>query len=328
MTDLLEEAVAALRADGEQAAQRGSDLTRARIMRTLQSGDADVGMGADANMDAEPEDLLEVTTGALRAVGEANAKAEAGRMTRARVMRSLHGNKRRRHTRMAVLIPLAAIFIGGAAYASASGELPRMLDTLAEKVGLKSPTRLDHGDDEGLAQGSKGATPARVVEKQPEEVAEAPEEPVEEEKTPEVEEPIEIAAEPVETPAEKPVAKPVANEPAKPEKTAAKAPAAPVGKAPAAAAVTAPKLDGHALYQAAHQAHFSERNYSRALGAWERYLQAAPRGRFSTEAAYNRAICLVRLGRMAQGKAALKPFAEGRFGGYRQSEAQQLLDAL
>lgn len=50
-------------------------------------------------------------------------------------------------------------------------------------------------------------------------------------------------------------------------------------------------------------------------------------GRFASEASYNRALCLVRLGRHAEAKRALEPFASGTMG-YRQSEARQLLQEL
>jgi TolA-binding protein len=83
-----------------------------------------------------------------------------------------------------------------------------------------------------------------------------------------------------------------------------------------------------ALYMAAHQAHFSQRNWTLALASWNRYLKAAPRGRFASEAYYNRGICFARLGNKQAAIQALRPFAQGSFGGYRQSEATQLIDAL
>jgi TolA-binding protein len=81
------------------------------------------------------------------------------------------------------------------------------------------------------------------------------------------------------------------------------------------------------LYRLAHEAHFSSHDYARALSGWDAYLRAAPRGRLATEARYNRAICLLRLGRDAEARLALEPFASGKMG-YRQSEAQQLLGEL
>jgi len=56
-------------------------------------------------------------------------------------------------------------------------------------------------------------------------------------------------------------------------------------------------------------------------------LRSAPNGRFATEARYNRAICLLRLGRDGEARQALEPFASGKMG-YRQNEARQLLDEL
>jgi TolA-binding protein len=86
--------------------------------------------------------------------------------------------------------------------------------------------------------------------------------------------------------------------------------------------------DQHELYRAAHQAHFGTRNCAAALRAWDEYLSLAPTGRFSAEAQYNRALCLVRLGRGGDAAIALTPFARGAYGSYRQREARELLEAL
>lgn len=83
-----------------------------------------------------------------------------------------------------------------------------------------------------------------------------------------------------------------------------------------------------AVYQRAHQAHFGAHDSAAALRGWDDYLRAYPNGRFALEAQYNRALALVRLGRYSEGRAALAPFAAGRYGGYRQSEARALLDAM
>lgn len=81
------------------------------------------------------------------------------------------------------------------------------------------------------------------------------------------------------------------------------------------------------LYREAHDLHFRGGNPGAAVGAWERYLAAAPRGRFAPEARYNRAIALLRAGRRAEGLAALRPFASGAHGAYRRDEARQILEA-
>lgn len=83
-----------------------------------------------------------------------------------------------------------------------------------------------------------------------------------------------------------------------------------------------------ALYRKAHRAHFGGGDPGEALARWEEYLARAKGDRFGPEAAFNRAICLVRLGRTAAARDALTPFAAGHYGSYRRHEAQRLLAAL
>jgi hypothetical protein len=75
--------------------------------------------------------------------------------------------------------------------------------------------------------------------------------------------------------------------------------------------------------QALHLAHDPA-----ALAAWDAYLQVAKQGALIPEAKYNRALCLVRLGRKAEARAALQPFASGQYTNYRREEARALLEAL
>lgn len=89
-----------------------------------------------------------------------------------------------------------------------------------------------------------------------------------------------------------------------------------------------PKLDEMALYREAHRAHFVERNYAVALSHWDRYLAFAPRGAFALEARYNRGVALYRLGRREAAREALRPFADGAYGGYRVREAAHMLEEL
>jgi hypothetical protein len=65
-----------------------------------------------------------------------------------------------------------------------------------------------------------------------------------------------------------------------------------------------------------------------ALAAWDAYLALAEHGALVPEARYNRALCLVRLGRKSEARLALEPFAHGDYAAYRRNEAQALLDAL
>ena len=84
------------------------------------------------------------------------------------------------------------------------------------------------------------------------------------------------------------------------------------------------------LYRKAHQLYFHGGDYAAALAAWDAYLAAEPTGRFAIEARYNRALCLVRLARLAEGRDALLPFAHGEVepAGYRRDEAQQMVDKI
>lgn len=81
-------------------------------------------------------------------------------------------------------------------------------------------------------------------------------------------------------------------------------------------------------YDAAHALHFDSGDWPAAIDAWSSYLASFPRGHFVLEARYNRALALVRAGREEEARAALAPFAEGRYGAYRRSEARSLLEAL
>jgi hypothetical protein len=83
-----------------------------------------------------------------------------------------------------------------------------------------------------------------------------------------------------------------------------------------------------AAYRTAHALHFDAHDPEGALAAWDGYLARYPSGRFALEARYNRALCLVRLGRTDEAQAALAPFVAGVHGGYRQHEAQALAEAL
>lgn len=101
---------------------------------------------------------------------------------------------------------------------------------------------------------------------------------------------------------------------------------------PAAPSASTPRREAAdpalALYRVAHHAHFVEHDAAAAVAAWDAYLAAAPKGQFAPEARYNRALGLVRLGRSAEARTALEPFANGRFGSYRQAEAAALLERL
>lgn len=82
------------------------------------------------------------------------------------------------------------------------------------------------------------------------------------------------------------------------------------------------------LYRDGHRKHFQQGDCVGAMAAYERYIAEVPKGRFVLEASYNRALCLARLGRTGEAAAALRPFAEGRYGTYRRQEAQRIIEAM
>jgi hypothetical protein len=110
----------------------------------------------------------------------------------------------------------------------------------------------------------------------------------------------------------------------------APAPPPPVAKQPVRArpAPTAP-TPIEVLYRKAHDLHFHGGDHAAVLAAWDAYLAAEPTGRFAVEGRYNRALVLARLGRYAEARDALAPYARGEVaGGYRKSEAALLVERL
>ena len=234
------------------------------------------------------DDLLNAATQALKE--ESTAEDADGRFTRARVMASLHQGRVKRRTRLAFLLPLAACLAGGTAWGAATGRLPAMFQSIGELVSYSSKAPPEWRPRPASVAPSAGTTPVEKVSPPPPEPEPAREAPA----------------------------------PAK---------ALPVAPPSGAAVIAAPSssaafrdTDGD-LYRLAHEAHFARQDYAAALVGWDAYLRAAPGGRLATEARYNRAICLLRLGRDAEARRALEPFATG-FMGYRQNEARELLSEL
>ncbi|WP_437933159.1 tetratricopeptide repeat protein [Sorangium sp. So ce341] len=278
------------------------------------------------------DDVLREAARALRE--EADASVARRDETRARVMRSLKAQRARRLTTVRVVVPLAAVLVGSAAWASAARWFPDAFQDIASQLGLSAaePPRDPPAPPPRARSGPRHAADAPAPE------AEAPK--VEAPAPPEAE----ASAAPV---APAPPSLPTADPPVAPAPQRApelavapraRPPVAPSAARPAPARASAsdpqaiqrppPGPDADALYQAAHRAHFVERDPASALSAWDAYLAAAPRGRFAVEAQYNRALCLVRLGRKDEAQRALEPFAQGSFGGYRQAESRSLIEAM
>jgi hypothetical protein len=134
-----------------------------------------------------------------------------------------------------------------------------------------------------------------------------------------------VSEAPLPTPTEHEVLAPLPPEVPSPP-LAARDPHAPPSPAPAASGPTA-----DSLYAIAHDLHFRAKDPARALDAWDRYLGVAPKDAHAglvLEARYNRAICLLRLGRRAEARDALRPFADGAWGDYRRQDARGLLETM
>lgn len=245
--------------------------------------------------------------------------AESNSTLQRALFRTRTRERRTRVTRWVVL-PIAAVLAASTAWAGMTGKLPAVGSLLesfhTERTPPTPPLPLSPQPASSLA----AAEP--IAETPPVEVAS-------------VAAPVEPAPEtaPVQEPARPTVA---------PSPIATARPSPSIGVAPAAvdapahssepapvAAPTASAPDPHAaLFAEAHRLHFIDRDPARALAAWDRYLVAAPNGRFAPEARYNRALALVRLGRHAEAQAELAAFASGTYGSYRREEAKALLDAL
>ena len=238
-------------------------------------------------------DVLRDATMALSQSGHDQA---GGKFTRERVVATLHDNQRRGRARRALLLPMAAIFVGSTAFAGVNGSLSKAFQSVLVFTGFEAspPVAVETAPASPTVGRSAAGRGQHVVAKAPE--------------SNEAAEPEATAPDPTET------SRASSN-------AVAASPAAGVGSAPVLA-------DGHELYRRGHRAHFKEGNPARALEAYDAYLKQQPGGRFAVDARYNRALCLVRLGRHEEARKALAPFANGEFGDYRKEDAQRLLDAL
>jgi len=242
---------------------------------------------------------------AIKALSESGHEQQGGRYTRERLMASLHDRRRKSNTRFAVLLPMAAIFVGSTAFAAVTGRLETIVVSALDVVGLVPNTAAwaPEAPDPAAPRSAVGKRPAAAP---PANVPAAP-----------------SAAEAEPLPEAAPSADPTPT-PASPGDTRETS-----GEHHGRASVrTVSENDAHDVYRQAHAAHFKSHDLSAALRGYETYLARQPSGRFAVDARYNRALCLVRLGRQAEARSELERFARGSYGGYRQADAQRLLAAL
>jgi hypothetical protein len=230
---------------------------------------------------------------------ETCAASEGADETRSRVLADLRRSRSRRSKRALVILPIAAVLAGATASAGVSGRLP---------MAWHAALRVLH-----LAPAPTAVEPAHPLAPPDTENLVPPPEPT-------------SAQEP-----SAPRMQVVAAPPATPKlRSAAMATvtATPTPTPTATATPTATPTDSLALFRNAHRLHFTAQDPAAALAAWDAYLREDPAGSLALEARYNRALCLVRLGRSHEAREALAPFADGRNGGYRKAEARALLDMI
>jgi hypothetical protein len=265
---------------------------------------------------------------------EGDAAAPQAKLTRERILRDLRPRARSR--RWVWAVPVAALLAGSTVLA-ATGQLPVVLQTVGETAarvfGSGKHATTPHGESTpGVVTPAPSAPVAETAPavETPAPQGEAPSAPVDEPGKATRPEPSARraarsadAGTKVVAPAATPeVASPPAS--ATPEVTTPPASATPEVATPKPAEAD----QTLALYRRAHRLHFVEQNPSAALAAWDDYLAKKPKGPLVVDATYDRALCLVRLGRRAEARTALEPFADGRYGSYRQKDARALLEAL
>jgi hypothetical protein len=235
--------------------------------------------------------------------GDNGALADA---TQLRLRRSLETGARSRHQLVGLVTAIAILCGGTMSWALVGGHVATLWAPAPEPV-LHRPTPVEippplphrpHRPHQGLIAPPRPDLPPETVPPPAPAAPPAPPEPA-------------APPRPPPPPASSPSTRSTSGAPARPRRP-----------------ISPPAVE--ALYRRAHDLHFHGGDPAFALAAWDAYLAAEPHGRFSVEARYNRALVLIRLGRYADARAALGPFARGEIApaGYRQAEAEQLVERL
>ncbi len=252
------------------------------------------------------DDILARASHALR--DQAREPSTEVSRTRARVL--LHASRRvQRSKRALALAPLAAVFAISTAWASTHAEVPRALSRV-----------LAFFASSGAGTSAPANERSAAVIVRPTATATVDSAPVDS-RDPVPPAPPELSIE----------ALPRTSQPSPQARGgSARVRSEPVRQAETVETAAAPADVDHqaSLYAEAHRAHFVDGDPAAALRAWNAYLAAAPDGPLAPEARYNRALTLVRLGRLDEARQALEPFAREREGGYRAREAAALLEAM
>jgi TolA-binding protein len=239
--------------------------------------------------------------------------------------RILVGAGVRRHRRLFFVrfaVPIAATFCVSVAVAASHGGLPRLDDVrewlgIAETQASATTAAPEHFRSAPVARPEAPATAPAIVPSAP---VEAP---------PESEPPAEPVPVPVLERRTSPAPLPRATSPVPAPPRGSLAPAEPRPEGTSRVPDTRPNLltADLAHYEQAHRLHFHGADPAAALRAWDAYLARYPAGTFAPEARFNRAVCLLRLGRRAEAKGILTPIAESSFA-YGRERARALLTAM
>lgn len=276
------------------------------------------------------DDLLSSATAALR---ETSVEGD-GAGTRLRVRRSLEANHRGRRQLVSFLTATSILLAGTMSWAFATGRAAAVWRAIVDPAPVAAPAPAPapvvapapmpapvaraprHQAVPELPDVGQGVEPPPVLAAMP---PPAPPAPAPTDPAP---------ADPAPTdPAPAPTAAPVLPAPPPPPPVPAAMPPPARAAAPARLATVRPPVE--ALYRRAHELHFRGADHAASLAAWDAYLAAEPSGRFVAEARYNRALLLIRVGRYADARTALEPYARGEIaGGYRSAEASRLVERL
>lgn len=271
----------------------------------------------------------DVLARAARALREANSgEREGSGFTRARIMSSLHQDRRSRTLRWAIVSPIASVLLVGSAWAQSTGKWPVLWNAVASVFVATPPAEEAAPAQRGTGERRPGAQAEDPGLPVPAASGDAGSEPARLEPT-----------EPVMEPPRAELLPPPRSPSPRRERWRTKRRSPPRATAPAAEhadrgapkdePAAAPERDRElSSFRAAHDLHFKGDRPHEAIRAYADYLREYPNGRFVPEARYNGALDQIKVGNEAGAREALAPFASGRFGGYRQKEARELLDAL